>query len=159
MFFSTAIMVCAFIPLFTMHGAEGELFGPMAQTYAFALGGALLMALTLTPVLCLLFFRNFKPVGESSGHLGFEQPPERFDCLAIVAAEPAEKRRTVGRQRLSDLRQICLPRGFLHGHIKLHATLGIALSLLDQIDDLLGAFFPGRVPDRLAVHRRGFRQP
>jgi cobalt-zinc-cadmium resistance protein CzcA len=59
--FSTAIMVCAFIPLFTMTGAEGELFGPMAQTYAFALCGALLMALTLAPVLCLLFFRNLEP--------------------------------------------------------------------------------------------------
>ena len=56
LFFSTAIMVCAFIPLFTMHGAEGELFGPMAQTYAFALGGALLMALTLTPVLVPVVF-------------------------------------------------------------------------------------------------------
>jgi heavy metal efflux system protein len=65
LFFSTLIMVCAFIPLFTMHGAEGELFGPMAQTYAFALGGALLMALTLTPVMCMFFFRNFKPVGEN----------------------------------------------------------------------------------------------
>jgi cobalt-zinc-cadmium resistance protein CzcA len=65
LFFSTAIMVCAFIPLFTMHGAEGELFGPMAQTYAFALGGALLLALTLTPVLCMLLFRNMKPVGEN----------------------------------------------------------------------------------------------
>jgi cobalt-zinc-cadmium resistance protein CzcA len=65
LFFSTLIMVCAFIPLFTMHGAEGELFGPMAQTYAFALGGALLMALTLTPVLCLLFFRNMKPRPEN----------------------------------------------------------------------------------------------
>jgi cobalt-zinc-cadmium resistance protein CzcA len=61
LFFSTAIMVCAFLPLFTMSGAEGELFGPMAQTYAFALGGALFMALTLTPVLCLLLFRNLKP--------------------------------------------------------------------------------------------------
>ncbi len=59
--FSTAIMICAFIPLFTMTGAEGELFGPMAQTYAFALGGALLMALTLAPVLCLLCFRNLQP--------------------------------------------------------------------------------------------------
>src|SRR5262249_13690485 len=65
LFFSTAIMVCAFIPLFTMHGAEGELFGPMAQTYAFALGGALLMALTLCPVLCLLFFRGIKPAREN----------------------------------------------------------------------------------------------
>ena len=39
--FSTLIMVCAFIPLFTMQGPEGQLFGPMAQTYAFSLGGAL----------------------------------------------------------------------------------------------------------------------
>ena len=46
LFFSTLIMVCAFIPLFTMQGPEGQLFGPMAETYAFALGGALLLALT-----------------------------------------------------------------------------------------------------------------
>ena len=61
LFFSTTIMVVAFVPLFTMSGAEGELFGPMAQTYAFALAGALVMALTLTPVLCVLFFGNIKP--------------------------------------------------------------------------------------------------
>jgi len=65
LFFSTAIMVCAFIPLFTMSGPEGQLFGPMAETYAFALGGALLLAMTLTPVMCLLFFRKFKPVAEN----------------------------------------------------------------------------------------------
>ena len=65
LFFSTAIMVCAFIPLFTMSGAEGELFGPMAQTYAFALGGALLLSLTLAPVLCLLFFGKIKPVEDN----------------------------------------------------------------------------------------------
>ena len=51
--FSTLIMVCAFIPLFTMKGPEGQIFGPMAETYAFALGGALLLALTLSPALCL----------------------------------------------------------------------------------------------------------
>jgi cobalt-zinc-cadmium resistance protein CzcA len=37
----------------------------MAQTYACALGGALLLALTLTPVLCLLFFRNVKPTQDN----------------------------------------------------------------------------------------------
>jgi cobalt-zinc-cadmium resistance protein CzcA len=58
LFFSTAIMVCAFIPLFTMKGPEGQIFGPMADTYAFALAGALLLALTVAPVLCLLFFRK-----------------------------------------------------------------------------------------------------
>ena len=50
--FSTVIMVCAFMPLFTMAGPEGQIFGPMADTYAFALGGALLLAMTLSPVLC-----------------------------------------------------------------------------------------------------------
>ena len=63
--FSTAIMVCAFIPLFTMHGPEGQLFGPMAETYAFALAGALLLAIVLAPVLCALLFRNFKPVHDN----------------------------------------------------------------------------------------------
>jgi cobalt-zinc-cadmium resistance protein CzcA len=59
--FSTLIMVCAFIPLFTMKGPEGQIFGPMADTYAIALGGALLLALTLAPALCLLLFRNLRP--------------------------------------------------------------------------------------------------
>src|SRR5262249_54321909 len=64
LFFSTAIMVCAFIPLFTMQGPEGQIFGPMADTYAFALAGALLLALTLSPVLCLLFFRRLQPTSD-----------------------------------------------------------------------------------------------
>jgi cobalt-zinc-cadmium resistance protein CzcA len=63
--FSTLIMVCAFLPLFTMQGPEGQIFGPMAETYAFALAGALLLALTIAPVLCLLFFRNPKPVQDN----------------------------------------------------------------------------------------------
>jgi cobalt-zinc-cadmium resistance protein CzcA len=63
--FSTAIMVCAFIPLFTMRGPEGQLFGPMADTYAFALAGALVLACTLAPVLCVLLFRSFKPIHDN----------------------------------------------------------------------------------------------
>jgi cobalt-zinc-cadmium resistance protein CzcA len=63
--FSTLIMVCAFIPLFTMTGPEGQLFGPMSQTYAFSLAGALVLAVTLTPVLCLFFFKNLKPVPDN----------------------------------------------------------------------------------------------
>jgi cobalt-zinc-cadmium resistance protein CzcA len=63
--FSTLIMVCAFIPLFTMQGPEGALFGPMAQTYASALGGALVLAVMLTPVLCLLFYKNLRPTPDN----------------------------------------------------------------------------------------------
>ena len=53
-FFSTAIIVAAFIPLFTMQGVEGQIFGPMARTYAYALVGALLATFTVTPCLCSL---------------------------------------------------------------------------------------------------------
>jgi len=60
LFFSTTIIVCAFIPLFSMSGPEGALFGPMANTYAFAICGALLMAVTLAPVLCSFLFVNKK---------------------------------------------------------------------------------------------------
>jgi cobalt-zinc-cadmium resistance protein CzcA len=63
--YSTVIMVCALLPLFTMKGPEGQIFGPMADTYAFALGGALLLALTLSPVLCTLFLRRLKPVRDN----------------------------------------------------------------------------------------------
>ena len=58
LFFSTAIIVCAFIPLFAMTGPEGALFGPMANTYAFAIFGALILAVSLAPVLCSFFFQN-----------------------------------------------------------------------------------------------------
>jgi cobalt-zinc-cadmium resistance protein CzcA len=51
MTFSTLIIGVAFLPLFTMTGVAGVIFSPMAMTYAFAIGGAILLALTLTPVL------------------------------------------------------------------------------------------------------------
>ncbi len=58
LFFSTSIIVCAFIPLFAMTGPEGALFGPMANTYAFAIFGALILAISLAPVLCSFLFHN-----------------------------------------------------------------------------------------------------
>ncbi len=51
MTFSTLIIGVAFLPLFTMTGVSGVIFAPMARTYAFAIGGAICLALTLTPVL------------------------------------------------------------------------------------------------------------
>ena len=49
--FSTVITIAAFTPLFTMQGVEGQIFGPMARTYGYALAGALLATFTITPVL------------------------------------------------------------------------------------------------------------
>jgi cobalt-zinc-cadmium resistance protein CzcA len=49
--FSGLITVAAFVPLFTMQGVEGQIFGPMARTYGYALVGALIATFTITPVL------------------------------------------------------------------------------------------------------------
>ncbi|MBI3862104.1 MAG: efflux RND transporter permease subunit, partial [Planctomycetia bacterium] len=65
LFYSTLIMVCALLPLFTMQGPEGQIFGPMADTYAFALAGALLLAFTLSPVLCGMLFGNLRATGDN----------------------------------------------------------------------------------------------
>lgn len=50
-FFSALITVAGFVPLFTMQGVEGQIFGPMARTYGYALMGALIATFTITPVL------------------------------------------------------------------------------------------------------------
>jgi heavy metal efflux system protein len=48
-FFSAAIIIVGFIPLFTLSGVEGHIFGPMAKTYAYALAGALIATFTVVP--------------------------------------------------------------------------------------------------------------
>ena len=50
-FFSAAIIIAGFIPLFTMTGVEGHIFGPMARTYAYAISGGLLATFTVSPAL------------------------------------------------------------------------------------------------------------
>jgi cobalt-zinc-cadmium resistance protein CzcA len=55
MLFSSLIIAVAFLPLFTMTGVSGVIFSPMAITYAFAIGGAIVLALTLTPALASMF--------------------------------------------------------------------------------------------------------
>ena len=58
LFFSRMILICTFIPLFVMTGPAGALFGPMASTYAYAIVGALFVALMLCPVLCSFLYRG-----------------------------------------------------------------------------------------------------
>ncbi|MGB8531066.1 MAG: CusA/CzcA family heavy metal efflux RND transporter, partial [Pseudolabrys sp.] len=53
-FFSVVITIAAFLPLFTMQGVEGQIFEPMARTYAYALLGAVIATFTVTPVMASL---------------------------------------------------------------------------------------------------------
>ena len=57
-FFSLAIIIAAYLPLFTLERVERRLFTPMAYTVCFALLGALALALTLVPVLATWVFRH-----------------------------------------------------------------------------------------------------
>jgi len=54
-FFAAAIIIAAFVPLFTLSGIEGHIFGPMAKTYAYAIAGGLIATFTITPALSGIF--------------------------------------------------------------------------------------------------------
>jgi len=54
-FFSAAIIIAGFVPLFTMSGIEGHIFGPMAKTYAYAIAGGLIATFTISPALSAIF--------------------------------------------------------------------------------------------------------
>ena len=53
-FFAAAIIIASFLPLFTLTGVEGHIFGPMATTYAYAIAGGLIATFTVSPVLAFL---------------------------------------------------------------------------------------------------------
>jgi cobalt-zinc-cadmium resistance protein CzcA len=57
-FFAAAIIIAGFVPLFTLSGIEGHIFGPMAKTYAYAIAGGLIATFTVAPALSLVLFRQ-----------------------------------------------------------------------------------------------------
>ncbi len=52
--FAAAIIIAGFVPLFTLSGVEGHIFGPMAKTYAYAIAGGLIATFTVSPALSAL---------------------------------------------------------------------------------------------------------
>ncbi len=56
--YAVAVMVASFMPIYVLTGPSGTLFTPMADTMIFALIAALVVTLTLLPVLCALFMRK-----------------------------------------------------------------------------------------------------
>ncbi|MFZ0933124.1 MAG: CusA/CzcA family heavy metal efflux RND transporter [Bryobacteraceae bacterium] len=57
-FYAIAIIITAYLPIFTLQSVEGRLFKPMAWTVAFALAGALLFSIVVAPVLASFLFRR-----------------------------------------------------------------------------------------------------
>jgi cobalt-zinc-cadmium resistance protein CzcA len=56
--YAIAIIILAYLPIFTLQRIEGKLFSPMAWTVAFALLGSLIIVLTIVPVLCSYFLQG-----------------------------------------------------------------------------------------------------
>ncbi|MCS7079287.1 MAG: CusA/CzcA family heavy metal efflux RND transporter [Chloracidobacterium sp.] len=88
-FFSLVILICAYLPLFTMERVEYRLFGPMAFTVCSALLGALILSLTLTPVLASYWFAR--------GARAWENPAVEWLRRGYAAALKA----TLARPRLT----------------------------------------------------------
>ena len=64
--FAAAIIIAGFIPLFTLSGVEGHIFGPMAKTYAYAIAGGLLATFTISPALCALLLPDHVEEAETA---------------------------------------------------------------------------------------------
>lgn len=57
-FYSVAVIIAGYLPIYALNGASGKLFHPMADTMAFALVGALILTLTVVPVLASYWFKK-----------------------------------------------------------------------------------------------------
>jgi cobalt-zinc-cadmium resistance protein CzcA len=57
-FYSVAVIIAGYLPIYALSGPSGKLFHPMAETMSFALIGALILTLTLVPVLASLWFKH-----------------------------------------------------------------------------------------------------
>jgi cobalt-zinc-cadmium resistance protein CzcA len=132
MLFSTIIFLIAFLPLFTMRGVEGAIFSPMSHTYAYALGTAILLAISLTPVLASYFFAHgmtvaHNPVWEGVAHFYhrvfvrvLEWPRATLGLVAMLALGVLSLYPMIGGQFLPKLEE---------GNIWATATMPLTISL------------------------------
>ena len=131
-FFSAAIIIAGFVPLFTMSGIEGHIFGPMAKTYAYAIAGGLIATFTVTPALSGLLLNDQESEKDTllvrSVHKVYE-PTVRFalanriftmGMLAILLVFAYLAIRTLGLEFLPKLEE---------GNLWIRATMPTSLSL------------------------------
>ena len=167
MTFSTLIIGVAFLPLFTMTGVSGVIFAPMARTYAFAIGGAILLALTLTPVLASKVIPAQAEEKDSVGHARARQRLQP-DVRRWREARPKRARAVRARARSCCACSLfpVLGREFMpkleEGNFWIRATLPMSISL-DQSAKYVGrmrSILRGCPTDpNVAVRRRAPHAP
>jgi cobalt-zinc-cadmium resistance protein CzcA len=131
-FFAASIIIAGFVPLFTLSGIEGHIFGPMAKTYAYAIAGGLISTFTVAPALSLLLFtgkveeretpvvRWLRRVYEPSLEFALANRIVTFAGLAAIALLAVVAVRSLGLEFLPKLEE---------GNLWVRATFPQSISL------------------------------
>ena len=134
-FFAAAIIIAGFVPLFTLSGIEGHIFGPMAKTYAYAIAGGLIATFTVAPALSLILFPQVVEERETAVVRGLRrvyQPALEFvlanriltfAAVGLVAALAVFAVRSLGLEFLPKLEE---------GNLWVRATFPQSISLEDS---------------------------
>lgn len=134
-FFAAAIIIAGFVPLFTLSGIEGHIFGPMAKTYAYAIAGGLIATFTIAPALSLILFpekvqeretlivRWLRRVYEPSLEFVLANRIITFSALALLAVLAFFAVRSLGLEFLPKLEE---------GNLWVRATFPQSVSLEDS---------------------------
>ena len=131
-FFAAAIIIASFVPLFTLTGVEGHIFGPMAKTYAYAIAGGLLATFTVTPALSRLLLpervsetdtfvvRQLRRVYEPAARFALAHRTLVLGATAATAVLALIVVRTLGMEFLPHLEE---------GNFWIRATMPASISL------------------------------
>ncbi|WP_425068534.1 efflux RND transporter permease subunit [Reyranella sp.] len=84
-FFSATIIIAGFLPLFTLSGVEGHIFGPMARTYAYALLGGLIATFTVSPALSALLLPDKVAHAETRAVRTLRRAYEKLRNVALAS--------------------------------------------------------------------------
>ncbi len=134
-FFAAAIIIAGFVPLFTLSGIEGHIFGPMAKTYAYAIAGGLIATFTIAPALSLMLFpdkvveretpvvRGLRRIYEPALEFVLANRIITFSGLALIAVLAFFAVRSLGLEFLPKLEE---------GNLWVRATFPQSVSLEDS---------------------------
>ncbi len=134
-FFAAAIIIAGFVPLFTLSGIEGHIFGPMAKTYAYAIAGGLIATFTIAPALSLLLFpqvvseretpvvRALRRVYQPALEFVLANRIVAFTGIALIALAAVFAVRSLGLEFLPKLEE---------GNLWIRATFPQSVSLEDS---------------------------
>ena len=134
-FFAAAIIIAGFVPLFTLSGIEGHIFGPMAKTYAYAIAGGLIATFTITPALSLMLFKDkveeqetalvrlLRKLYEPALEFFLANRIIAFSCMALMILIAVIAMRSLGLEFLPKLEE---------GNLWVRATFPQSISLEDS---------------------------